>query len=229
MVLAGTLLIPYAIINGTHRVLLKSSGTEFQTLYDELSLDNFGLKREVFDLAVAGYRNLSAQQALCNTQVIAIADLSQPSTSRRLYIVDVASRKMLFNTWVAHGKNTGNNMATGFSNKPGSLQSSIGFYLTGESYNGQHGLSLRLHGLENGFNDKAYERAIVIHGADYVNEQIIRQTGRLGRSYGCPAVAPELAEPIISTLGEGALVFVYYPDRNYLRSSRIAMVRAGVQ
>lgn len=225
--LLGTILVPCAILSGTNREHRDNDASEADALYNGLSLHSLGLKKSVFDVALAGFKTLSSQQALCNPGVIAIADLSQPSTKKRLYVIDLANNKVLFNTWVAHGKNTGSNMAAEFSNKPGSLQSSIGFYLTGESYQGQHGLSLRLHGLEAGYNDKAYERAIVIHGAGYVNEQIIQQTGRLGRSFGCPAVAPELAAPIISTLGEGAVVFVYYPDRNYLNKSRLAMLQGG--
>jgi hypothetical protein len=213
--------MPCALINGNIRNCITKATTADVT-YADLALRQLGLEKSIFDVAIAGYETLLTSSVVCNPGIIAIADLSQPSTSKRLYIVDLVKNKLLFNTWVAHGKNTGANMATGFSNRPGSLQSSIGFYLTGEQYKGQHGLSLRLHGLEPGYNDKAFDRAIVIHGADYVNEQIIRQTGRLGRSFGCPAVAASLAAPIINTLGNGALLFVYYPDKNYLLNSKLA-------
>jgi hypothetical protein len=226
LIVIGAISMPCALINGNIPGCLKTARTADLT-YSELALRELGLEKNVFDVAISGYESLLTGSVLCNPGIIAIADLSQPSTSKRLYIIDLVKNKLLFNTWVAHGKNTGSNIATGFSNHPGSLQSSIGFYLTGERYNGQHGVSLRLHGMEPGYNDKAFDRAIVVHGADYVNEQIIRQTGRLGRSFGCPAVASNLAEPIINTLGNGALFLVYYPDKNYLSHSKLATASAN--
>ncbi|HEX5003295.1 MAG TPA: murein L,D-transpeptidase catalytic domain family protein [Bacteroidia bacterium] len=223
--LSGLLLVPFTLINGKCGKCPKVVSSVNHELYNEMHLDKLGLKLPVFNVAIAGYTSLLSQNSIGNPGIIAIADLSQPSTAKRLYVIDLVQHKLLYNTWVAHGKNTGENLARGFSNNAGSLKSSLGFYLTGESYNGQHGISLRLHGMEPGYNDKAYERAIVIHGADYVNEQVIRQTGRLGRSFGCPAVSSCLARPIISALGEGSVVFIYYPDKNYLTHSKLAMIQ----
>jgi len=222
--LSGLLLVPFTLINGKCGKRFSTTRNVNIELYHQLHLEKLGLKSQVFDVALSGYASLLTQNTICNPGIIAIADLSQPSTAKRLYVIDLNQHKLLYNTWVAHGKNTGENLAKGFSNNSGSLKSSLGFYLTGESYSGQHGLSLRLHGMEPGYNDNAYDRAIVIHGADYVNEQVIRQTGRLGRSFGCPAVNPQLAKPIISALGEGSVVFVYYPDKNYLSHSKLAMI-----
>ena len=128
---------------------------------------------------------------------------------------------MLFNTLVAHGKNTGEEYAHYFSNNPSSLQSSLGFYLTKEAYTGSHGLGLKLIGLEAGFNDRAAERAIVMHGASYVCNEFIDQYGRLGKSWGCPAVPFELHEQIINTIKDGTCLFIYYPDKAYLAASKL--------
>jgi hypothetical protein len=185
---------------------------EADVIYQKLNLDEAGLQREVFDKAIQGYRELLRDGRTVNSGIISVADFSQPSSEKRLYIIDINHHRLLFNTWVAHGRNTGELYARKFSNIPESNQSSPGFYLTGNTYNGKHGLSLQLHGMEPGVNDKALDRAIVIHGADYVSEKFIRQTGRLGRSLGCPAVPAELAKPVIETIKDGTVFFVYHPD-----------------
>lgn len=150
-----------------------------------------------------------------------VIDYSRPSTERRLWVFDLERQRLLFQEWVAHGRNTGNNLAAKFSNDDGSFQSSLGAFTAQESYTGHNGYSLRLKGLEPGFNDHARDRAIVIHGAPYVSEAVIRSQGRLGRSLGCPAVRPAVAKQLIDTLREGAFVFAYYPDRAWLRQSRL--------
>lgn len=177
-----------------------------------------GLRKRTFDLAVRAF-----QRAVANGQTAArmltIIDYSLPSTERRLWVLDLARGKVLFNELVAHGKHTGENIARVFSNEPGSNQSSLGAFLTGATYFGKHGLSLRLHGLEPGINDRAEERAIVMHAADYVSEDLIRSQGRIGRSQGCPAVRPAVARKLIDTIRGGTLVFAYYPDAAYERAS----------
>lgn len=194
---------------------------EANAVYTDLDLSSLGLEYSVFQTAFNGYQKMVAEEKVSAPGIFTIADLSQPSVNKRLYIIDLPNRKILFNTWVSHGKNTGDLHAQKFSNIPGSLQSSLGFYVTGNTYDGKHGLSLQLNGMEPGFNDKALERAIVIHGADYVSDEFIRNTGRLGRSFGCPAVASDLAQPIIHTIQNGTGLFVYYPDSRYLKSSKL--------
>lgn len=160
------------------------------------------------------------QQGLAKKHLLTIIDYSKPSNERRLWVFDLKNSKTLFNTWVSHGKNSGGLHATSFSNRPGSLKSSIGVFLTGSSYQGGKGISMHLKGLENGFNQNAYRRSVVFHGARYVNPDSIRTNGRAGRSWGCPAVSTALARPLINTIKENSLVVAYYPDRKWLKHSR---------
>jgi hypothetical protein len=187
------------------------------SVYDLLDLQSKGLSREAFDLAIAGYDKLSAAGKIRNNK-LTIADFSQASTKKRLYVIDLAAKKLLFNTLVAHGKNSGELMATNFSNTAESNQSSLGFYVTAEKYMGKHGLSMRLDGVEK-TNSNARERAIVMHAADYVNEGFAKARGYIGRSWGCPAVSPELNEPIINNIGNGSCLFIYSPKAEYLQNS----------
>lgn len=144
---------------------------------------------------------------------LALIDYSRPSVARRLWIFDLAARKLLLSDYVAHGRGSGDNFAHAFSNREGSLQSSLGLFMASESYFGAHGLSLRLDGLEPGINDQARARAIVLHGADYVDPSLGITQGRIGRSHGCPAVRPEVADQVIDVLQGGQLLYAYYPDR----------------
>jgi hypothetical protein len=150
---------------------------------------------------------------------LAVIDYSLPSTQPRLWVFDLAAGTLEFQELVAHGRGSGNTRATSFSNVSGSWQSSLGLFRTLNSYQGSNGYSLRLEGLEPGINDNAFERAIVIHGADYVDEAFIEQTGRLGRSHGCPAVREDIASPLIDNLKNGQYLFVYYPDTEWLENS----------
>jgi hypothetical protein len=152
-------------------------------------------------------------------RTLSVIDFSRPSTEKRLWVYDLRSRALLFHEHVAHGRGSGANMATSFSNVPESNQSSLGLFRTAEAYVGKHGLSLRLDGLERGINDRARDRAIVIHGADYVNATTAKTQGRLGRSLGCPAVRPEIATPLINAVKEDGLLFAYYPEQTWLSSS----------
>jgi len=163
------------------------------------------------NLPVVFIRKMSGFLRLAESNVVTLIDFSLPSTAKRLWTIDMQSGDVLYNSFVAHGKNSGENYAEHFSNRPQSYQSSLGFYLTGEPYTGKHGNSLRLHGLERNVNDKAYERAIVIHGADYAEEAFIRQHGRLGRSHGCPALPRSLTDDFINTVKDGTLLFIYHP------------------
>jgi hypothetical protein len=158
---------------------------------------------------------------------LAVIDYSLPSTQPRLWIFDVARGRLLHQELVAHGRNTGDRLAQRFSNVEGSKMSSLGLYQTAETYYGSNGYSLRLHGLDAGFNDNAMSRAIVMHGAPYVSEAIAERLGRLGRSWGCPAVRPEVARTVIDTLKGGALLFAYYPDRQWLAESQLLTCEAA--
>ena len=171
----------------------------------------------VLELALNGYAQL---QDKLKKPLLTVIDYSLPSTQKRLWIIDLTQQKILLHTVVAHGRNSGALLAEKFSNRPESYQSSLGFFQTGEAYQGKHGYSLRLDGLEVGINDKARSRAIVIHGADYAKETVAATAGRLGRSLGCPAVPPDLSTPLIKLIKEGSLLFIYGKDPNYLRMSK---------
>lgn len=173
----------------------------------------------VLELALSAAACAERAGAVSNPATLTVIDYSRPSTARRLWVIDMARKQLLFEELVAHGQGTGDNIATRFSNRPNSHQTSLGLFVTGESYVGQNGYSLRLDGLDRGFNDRARERAIVIHGAPYVNEDIIGSMGRLGRSWGCPAVRPAVARKMIDTVKGGSLVFAYANDPAWLASS----------
>jgi hypothetical protein len=192
-----------------------------KSVYDSLHLDLKGLDRQAFDYARTGFAKLREQGLLNNDSVITIADFSQPSNQKRLYVVDMKNYKVLFHTLVAHGKNTGHVMATTFSNRMSSHMSSPGFYVTSDTYMGGNGYSLRLLGMEKGINDLALERTIVMHGADYVSHDRARSGGFVGRSWGCPAVPMKEAKPIINTIRNGSMLFIYTPDKNYVSRSQM--------
>lgn len=156
-----------------------------------------------------------------NQARLAVIDYSLPSTEPRLWVFDLSQRRLLQKELVAHGRASGNKFSTEFSNTPGSHQSSIGLFKTMNSYTGRNGYSLRMQGLEPQFNHRAFDRAIVIHGASYVSEDFIHRTGRIGRSHGCPAVATKAAKPLIDTLKDGHYVFSWYPDPEYIAGSRL--------
>jgi hypothetical protein len=153
-------------------------------------------------------------------RIITVIDYSMPSSQKRLWVIDLDSNTLLFHEYVAHGSGSGADQATSFSNRDGSHQSNIGLLKTAETYRGKHGYSLKLDGLEQGWNSRARSRAIVIHGADYVSEAFIRAQGRLGRSWGCPALRPEITRQLIDTIKGGSLVFGYYPDQGWLGGSK---------
>lgn len=186
----------------------------FLDVYDQLKLNQAGLQKSVFEYALRGWQKVSPDKS-----TLTIVDLSQPSTHKRMYVVDLIRKKLLFNTYVAHGQNSGDLIAEHFSNKQSSFQSSLGFYQTLNTYMGKHGLSLQLKGLEKGFNDNVYNRNIVLHGAEYACEDFIRRTGRLGRSQGCPAVPYADSKAIIQAVKGGSCLFVYSPNPDYLAKS----------
>jgi L,D-transpeptidase catalytic domain len=155
-----------------------------------------------------------------NERLLTVIDYSRASSEPRLWVLDLERERVLFEELVAHGRGSGDNFATRFSNVDGSHQTSLGLFRTADTYVGTNGYSLRLDGLEAGVNDRARERAIVMHGAPYVSEAHLRSLGRLGRSHGCPALRPTVARTIIDTIKEGSLLFAYYPDKQWLKESR---------
>jgi hypothetical protein len=171
-------------------------------------------------LAHKGQQYMDQRGILGRDGILAIADFSQSSKKKRLYIIDTKNYRVLMNTYVAHGKNSGLDYAEHFSNIPESLQSSLGFYVTKGTYFGKHGLSLKLSGVERGFNDKAEDRAVVIHGAEYIGPHRL-SSPYMGRSFGCPAVPQEQSEQVINLLKNGTCLFVYHPTQKYLHGSKI--------
>jgi hypothetical protein len=198
--------------------LLPSSDSRSVGIWKELTKGELSPPSlPVLELALNGYAQL---QDKLKKPLLTVIDYSLPSTQKRLWIIDLRQQKILLHTVVAHGRNSGALLAEKFSNRPESYQSSLGFFQTGEAYQGKHGYSLRLDGLEAGINDQARARAIVIHGADYAKETVAATAGRLGRSLGCPAVSPDLSTPLIKLIKEGSLLFIYGKDPNYLRMSK---------
>ena len=193
-----------------------------QSLFTALNLSEKGLSSEVFQLALKGLRKLENCGKLRNSGILTIVDFSQSSKNKRLYVIDLLHKVLLFNTYVAHGKKTGEEYATHFSNVLGSCESSLGFYVTKEQITGSStGLSLVLDGMEKGFNDNALKREIIIHGAKYATENFIRKTGRLGRSFGCPSLPPDLIKPVIEIIKEGTCLFIYHKDDQYISHSAL--------
>lgn len=208
--------VPQEQTNGLSTVVSETVSAEtlfndhITKIYDSAGLKNASLDFEVYKKAITGYYNLKSNSKLsAQKQILSIVDFSKPSTQKRLWIVDLASNKLLFHTLVAHGRGSGGLMASQFSNTEESYQSSLGFYVTDDTYFGKHGLSLRLKGLDKGLNTNALARAIVVHGADYVSQRFVDQNGYLGRSHGCPALPVELTNDIIKTIKGNTALFIY--------------------
>lgn len=185
-------------------------------LYVEMQLDGV-IGYPAFEQAVNGYNRIEGKKK----ELMTLIDFTKPSTEERLFVIDMKAKRILYSSLVSHGRNSGNLYATSFSNKYGSFQSSLGFYLTESTYTGKNGYSLILEGLEAGINDRAKERAIVMHGAPYSNPSVISGSGRLGRSLGCPALPQKVSKEIINTIKEGSLLFIYADDEKYLSESSI--------
>lgn len=198
-------------------VSLEEYGT---LLYEEMELENAGLDKEVLYAALEGHQKLVAEGIVANPRYLTIVDFSQSSRKKRFYLLDIENNDLVMHTYVSHGKNSGIDMAEKFSNTPESEKSSLGFYTTKNPYIGKHGLSLRLAGLEEGFNHNAEARAIVLHGAEYVNAARAN-SAFMGRSQGCPAVPQAQALKIINLIKNGTALFIYHPSENYLNSSPI--------
>lgn len=185
-------------------------------IYSESELQEY-IDYRPFQHAYYAYTKIEPQKK----DILTLIDFSKPSSEERLFVIDLEKREILFRSYVAHGRNSGEKYATSFSNETGSYKSSLGFFVTGGTYNGSNGYSLRLNGLESGINDKAFERAIVIHAASYSNPDLIRNTGRLCRSLGCPALPKELNRPIIDAIKDGSLIYIYADSNDYFDNSTL--------
>ncbi|HBL76091.1 MAG: hypothetical protein A2W90_11795 [Bacteroidetes bacterium GWF2_42_66] len=212
----------FLVVNNAWTPEIESEEIANDDIYTAVSLSETGLARDVFNLAIKGLKKLDTEGKLNNPTIVTIADYSQSSNRKRLYVIDLKNRKLLFNTYVAHGRNTGDEYARYFSNENGSLKSSLGFYITENPIVGSTtGYALMINGVEKGFNDRAAKRAIIIHAAEYATENFIKKYGRLGRSLGCPALPPDMNKPIIDRIKGGTCLFIYNPDNNYICSSSL--------
>lgn len=214
-------LLPLLVVGATLSVRLHAGERAVSTTVDAWSERSLGgIDHEVFALALGAATCALRSGDITDLQTLTVIDYSRPSTEKRLWVFDLRERSLLYEELVAHGSGSGMEKATSFSNEPNSHQSSLGLFRTDASYLGRNGYSLRLHGLDQGFNHNAYERAIVVHGAPYVSDDAIRLQGRLGRSWGCPALRAGVAREVIDTIKGHGLVFAYYPDTKWLQSSK---------
>jgi L,D-transpeptidase catalytic domain len=226
LVAAGLVLIPALGVTalGVAGATGKSSAAAAATVAalalspDDIRSD--AIAPAILRLALGATSCATRQGLVERPETLTVIDYSKPSTEPRLWVLDLTTGDVLFEERVAHGEGSGDNLATRFSNEPDSHQSSLGLFLTGDTYSGKHGYSLRLHGLEPGVNDRALERAIVMHGAAYVSTASVATLGRLGRSWGCPALASRIVRPVIDRIKGGSLMFAYYPDQNWLETSK---------
>lgn len=189
-------------------------------LFNNLHLQDVGLSKTTVEYAIKGYQRLVDSGLVNNSQYLTIVDLSQSSRNKRFYILDMENNQITWNTFVAHGRNSGVDMAKSFSNNLNSNKSSLGFYVTKSTYRGKHGLSLKISGLEEGFNNNAEARGVVVHGASYVNSGRVKSE-YMGRSQGCPALPENEYAKVIDIIKDGSVLFVYNPDSNYLQSSTL--------
>jgi len=194
--------------------------SQAEKLFNGLNLQSLGLSQTTVEYAIKGYQKLVDSGLVNNSQYLTIVDLSQSSRNKRFYIIDMENNQLAWNTFVAHGKNSGVDLAKSFSNNLNSNKSSLGFYVTKSTYTGKHGLSLRISGLEQGFNDNAEARGVVVHGATYVNSGRAK-SDYMGRSQGCPALPENEYAEVIDIIKDGSVLFVYNPDSNYLQSSAL--------
>lgn len=195
--------------------------SKIESIYNTLNSNHFSLPElKTFSEALKGFYLLK-EKGVIQKDILTLIDFSLSSNTKRLWVIDLTTNTILYNSLVAHGRNTGDEFASTFSNSNSSFKSSLGFYSTGEIYRGKHGASLRLDGLERGVNDNARERAVVMHGADYVSESFIRNNKRLGRSLGCPAIPLELTDEIIETIKNKSCLYIYHPSRSFAMEEKL--------
>ncbi|GEO12064.1 murein L,D-transpeptidase catalytic domain family protein [Segetibacter aerophilus] len=209
---------PSLLSNSANSPVLKKTA---DSIYDLIGLGEYGLERDVFFNAYKGYQYLEKRGSIRKKNIVTICDYSQSSNNKRLYVIDLSSSRLLFNTFVSHGRNSGNEFATSFSNYDNSNKSSLGFMVTGDTYNGKAGYCMRFNGMEAGINDRVKSRGIVLHGSRFVNEDIMSIRGVIGKSLGCPAVPYGLHTKIIAEIKGGSCFFVNSPDQWYVNNSSI--------
>lgn len=221
-VLIGLILMIFLSVNiasNKTSIIVPNSNYDINTKVQYLSQKAPRLDKKVLKYALIAYHKAKLSGVL-RKPILTVIDYSKPSSEQRLWVFDVNRGKLLLNTYVAHGKNSGGRTPTRFSNQISSKATSLGTYVTQDTYVGANGYSLNLKGLEKGINDNAYIRRVVVHGANYVEPSYIRRSGYAGRSFGCLAVARTLSKPFINLIKEGSLIFAYYPDKQYMSRSR---------
>lgn len=202
-------------------VMINDNAFEVSTNYTDYNAKKHGLAKDVFDKAIKGYQAMLKQGKLKNKRYITICDMSLSSKKKRFFLLDLQTKKVLFNLRVTHGSGSGEEYATKFSNITDSHQTSLGFYITGNEYIGENGQSLKLHGQESGFNDNAYDRAVVLHGSQYATEEYFKANQKIGRSWGCPAVSDKENAKIIKLIKNGSCLFIYHSDKTYNKKSKL--------
>ena len=202
------------------QLALKKAELNIKELYNELNAAQYDLSFTAFRYAYIGYQTMKKQHRLNNKELFSIIDFTKDCNSKRFYTIDLEKMKIVYYTYVAHGKKSGERMATSFSDAVEYNKSSIGFYITGNTYNGGNGYSLILHGDEKGYNSNLAKRSVVVHAADYANEDYIARNGRMGRSLGCPALPENIYKQVIETIKEKTMIFAYYNDAKYLKTSK---------
>ncbi len=202
------------------QLALKKAELNIKELYNELNAAQYDLSFTAFRYAYIGYQTMKKQHRLNNKELFSIIDFTKDCNSKRFYTIDLEKMKIVYYTYVAHGKKSGERMATSFSDAVESNKSSIGFYITGNTYNGGNGYSLILNGDEKGYNSNLAKRSVVVHAADYANEDYIARNGRMGRSLGCPALPENIYKQVIETIKEKTMIFAYYNDAKYLKTSK---------
>lgn len=202
------------------QLALKKAELNIKELYNELNAAQYNLSFTAFRYAYIGYQTMKKQHRLNNKELFSIIDFTKDCNSKRFYTIDLEKMKIVYYTYVAHGKKSGERMATSFSDAVESNKSSIGFYITGNTYNGGNGYSLILNGDEKGYNSNLAKRSVVVHAADYANEDYIARNGRMGRSLGCPALPENIYKQVIETIKEKTMIFAYYNDAKYLKTSK---------
>ncbi|WP_314203382.1 murein L,D-transpeptidase catalytic domain family protein [Capnocytophaga bilenii] len=202
------------------QLALKKAELNIKELYNELNAAQYDLSFTAFRYAYIGYQTLKKQHRLNEKELFSIIDFTKDCNSKRFYTIDLQKMKIVFYTYVAHGKKSGERVPNSFSDVIESNKSSIGFYITGSTYNGSNGYSLMLHGDEKGYNSNLAKRSVVIHAADYANEDYIARNGRMGRSLGCPALPENINTEVINTIKEKTMIFAYYNDPKYLKTSK---------
>ncbi len=216
-----TILLCLLLLHAGYSLAKSPSNTGIVYTYTDFDVKKYGLKKEVFDAAFKGFNKLKAQSKVKNQRYITICDMSLSSKKKRFYVLDLTTKKVVMNLRVTHGSGSGEEFANKFSNITDSHQTSLGFYITGTEYQGENGQSMKLHGLEAGFNDNAFDRAVVMHGSQYATEEYFKNNNAIGRSWGCPAISAKEIAKAIKLIKNGSCLFIYHSDKQYNKKSKM--------